>query len=71
MDMREKMVLVIRTLQLRGRAGARDIACRAAMTNEETIATLLELEKRKKVDQANGFWWLAVDLGEEPRRKRK
>lgn len=71
MEMREKMELVIRSLQLRGRAGARDIASRTGMTNEETINALLELEKRKKVDQANGFWWLAVVLDEEPRRKRK
>ena len=71
MDARARMELVIRTLQLRGRAGARDIAYRAGMTNEETIGALLELDRRKKVDQANGYWWLAVELGEEPRRKRK
>lgn len=71
MDARARMELVIRTIQLRGRAGARDIACRAGMTNEETIGALLELERRKKVDQANGYWWLAVELGVEPGRKRK
>ena len=71
MNKREQMELVIRTLQLRGRSGAREIASRAGMTNEEAIGALLELEKRKKVQQANGYWWLFVELGEEPGRKRK
>lgn len=60
MNMQEKMDLVIRTLQLRGRAGARDIAGRAGITNADAIGTLLELEKRKKVEQSNGYWWLKV-----------
>lgn len=71
MKLGDETARVVRALQLRGRAGARDIACQAGMRNEEVIAALLDLEKRKKVDQSNGFWWLAVDLEETSGRKRK
>lgn len=71
MKLGDETARVVRALQLRGRAGARDIAFRAGMRNEEVIAALLDLEKRKKVDQSNGFWWLAVDLEETSERKRK
>lgn len=55
MKLGDETARVVRALQLRGRAGARDIACRAGMRNEEVIEALLGLEKRKKVDQSNGF----------------
>ncbi len=51
---------VIRSLQWCGRSGARDIAYRIGMTNQEVIGLLLELEKMNKVEQANGYWWLYV-----------
>ncbi|MDK9606635.1 hypothetical protein [Lelliottia wanjuensis] len=60
MEKRLSMLLVIQTLQMRGRAYARDIARRTGMKNEEAIAALLELEKRGKVEQVNGYWWLHV-----------
>lgn len=60
MERRLSMLLVIQTLQMRGRAYARDIARRTGMKNEEAIAALLELEKRGKVEQVNGYWWLHV-----------
>lgn len=62
MEKRLSMLLVIQTLQMRGRAYARDIARRTGMKNEEAIAALLELEKRGKVEQVNGYWWLHVVL---------
>ena len=71
MRLGDETARVVRALQLRGRSGARDIACRAGLRNEEVITALLDLEKRKKVEQSNGFWWLAVELGEELGRKRK
>lgn len=71
MKLGDETARVVRALQLRGRAGARDVACRAGLRNEEVIAALLDLEKRNKVDQSNGFWWLAVDLEEKTGRKRK
>jgi len=54
------MRVVIFDLQMHGRAGAREIAHRTGMTNEEVIASLVALEKLCKVEQSNGYWWLFV-----------
>jgi|GEM_PF-1398790 len=60
MDRQENLQRVIRSLQWCGRSGARDIAYRIGMSNQEVVALLLELENLNKVEQANGYWWLYV-----------
>ncbi|MEB5748694.1 hypothetical protein MXF13_02165 [Leclercia adecarboxylata] len=61
MDQKENLQRVIRSLQWCGRSGAREIAYRTGMTNEKVIALLLELERLNRVEQANGYWWLAME----------
>jgi predicted Rossmann fold nucleotide-binding protein DprA/Smf involved in DNA uptake len=70
MEMRLCMLLVIQELQLKGRAYARDIARQAGIENGDAVKALVELEKRGKVQQANGYWWLYVELPEEVKKSR-
>jgi len=61
MEKQENLQRVIRSLQWCGRSGAREIAYRIGMTNQEVVALLLELEGLNKVQQANGYWWLYIE----------
>lgn len=60
MDRKENLQRVIRSLQWCGRSGAREIAYRIGMTNQEVVSLLLDLEKLNRVEQTNGYWWLFV-----------
>lgn len=71
MEKRLRMLLIIQELQLKGRAYARDIAKSAGLENGETVSALVELENLEKVQQANGYWWLRVELPAEVKKARR
>ncbi|CAM4032897.1 MULTISPECIES: hypothetical protein [Lelliottia] len=65
MDKQTCTQLVVQTLQLSGKAPAREIATRSGIDNSSSIFALLALETQGKVQQLNGYWWLSESAVEE------